>query len=90
MSTGLSKAPFWRAHATQRQAEQMRLVTKSVLDDLDGAVVVLDGLAVGIHVAQRRGHVVVALRQQAAVGRQELQLQGQALLEVLKRLRVVS
>ena len=46
-----------------RPKERTRRVTQAVLDDLDGAVVVLDGLAVRVHVAQRLGHVVVALRQ---------------------------
>ena len=73
-----------------RPKERTRRVTQAVLDDLDGAVVVLDGLAVRVHVAQRLGHVVVALRQQAAAGGQVLQLQGEALLEVFQRLGVVS
>lgn len=49
-----------------------------------------NGLAVLIHVAQGRGYVVVALCQQAAVGGQVLELQGQALLEVFQCLWVVT
>lgn len=57
-------------------------LTQAGLDDLDGAVVVLDGLAVLVHVAQCGGHMVVSLGQQTTVRRQVLQLQAEALLEV--------
>ncbi|TNN34837.1 hypothetical protein EYF80_054997 [Liparis tanakae] len=62
--------------------------TQPGLDDRDGAAVVLDGRAVLVHVAQRGGHVVVGLGQQAAVGGQVPELQSKALLEVLERLGI--
>lgn len=65
-------------------------LTQTSLDDFDGAVVVLNGLVVLVHVAQRGGHVVVSLRQQATVGGQVLQLQGKTLLEVFQGLWVVT
>lgn len=65
-------------------------LTQAGLDNLDGAVVVLDGLVVLVHVAQRRGNMVVGLRQQTAVRGQVLELQGQTLLEVFKRLGIVT
>lgn len=58
------------------------ILTQAGLDDLDGAVVVLDGLAVLVHVAQCGGHMVVSLGQQTTVWRQVLQLQAEALLEI--------
>lgn len=64
--------------------------TKTGLDDLYGAVVVLDGLAVLIHVAQCGGNVIVGLCQQTTVGRKVLQLQGKTLLEVFQRLGIVT
>lgn len=57
--------------------------TQTGFDDFYGAVVVLDGLVVLIHVAESRSNVVVGLREQTTVRRQVLQLQGKALLEVL-------
>lgn len=68
----------------------METRTQTGLDDRDGAAVVLDGRAVLVHVAQRGGHVVVGLGQQAAVGRQVPELQSKALLEVFQRLGVVT
>lgn len=67
-----------------------QVLTQTGLDDLYGAVVVLDGLVVLVHVAQGGGYVVVSLGQQATVCRQVLQLQSQTLLEVFKRLWVVA
>lgn len=58
------------------------MLTQTGLDDLDGAVVVLDGLAVLVHVAQCSGDMVVSLSQQTTVGSQVLELQGETLLEV--------
>lgn len=68
----------------------MFLLTQTGLNDLDGAVVVLDGLAVLVHVAQCGGHMVVSLGQQTTVWRQVLQLQAEALLEIFKRLWIVA
>lgn len=60
----------------------MYTLTQTGLNNFYGAVVVLDGLAVLIHVAQCCGDMVVGLSQQTTVGRQVLQLQGKTLLEV--------
>lgn len=65
-------------------------LTQTCLDDFYGAVVMLDGLAVLIHVAKCSSNVVVGLGQQTTVGRQVLQLQGEALLEVVQGLGVVT
>lgn len=50
----------------------------------------LDRLTVLIHVAQCSGDVIVGFGQQATVGRQVIQLQGETLLEVLECLGIVS
>lgn len=63
--------------------ESFKILTQAFLDDLDGAVVVLDGLTVFVHVAQSCGNVVMGLSQQTAVWRKVFQLQAQTLLEVL-------
>lgn len=69
-------------HTHGSSSEHAASLTQTGLDDFYGAVVVLDGLAVLIHVAQCSGNMVVGLSQQATVGRQVLQLQGKTLLEV--------
>lgn len=71
-------------------AGQDRALTQTGLYDFYGAVVVLDGLAVLIHVTQCGGDMIVGLSQQATVGRQVLQLQGKTLLEVFKCLGIVT
>lgn len=65
-------------------------LTQAALNDLDRAAVVQDGLAVLACVAVSHSQLVVSLSQQAAVGGQVLHLQGQAVLEVLHRCRVVT
>lgn len=78
--------PLWNQKLSEKTSENDSLspesLTQTGLDDFDGAVVVLDGLTVLVHVAQRSGDVIVGLSQQTTVGRQVLQLQGKALLEV--------
>lgn len=59
-----------------------KFITQTGLNDFYGAVVVLDGLAVLIHVTQCSGNMIVGLCQQTTVWRQVLQLQGETLLEV--------
>lgn len=74
----------------QTNLSSAHVLTQTGLDDLYGAVVVLDGLVVLVHVAQGGGYMVVSLCQQATVCRQVLQLQSQTLLEVFQCLWVVA
>lgn len=60
-----------------------KLLTQSFLNDLDGAVVVLDGLTIFVHVAQSCGNVIMGLSQQTTVWWKVFQLQAETLLEVL-------
>lgn len=48
------------------------MLTQSLLNDLYGAVVVLDGLTVFVHVAQSCGNMIMGLSQQTAVRRKVL------------------
>lgn len=50
----------------------------------------LDGLVVVARVTEGHAQLVVGLSQQAVVGREVLQLEGQAVLEVLQGLGVVT
>lgn len=65
-------------------------LTQPALDDLDGAIKVLDGLGILCGIAKGHTQLVVCLSQQAAVGGQVLQLQVQAFLEVLQGLTVIT
>lgn len=48
------------------------MLTQSLLNDLYGAVVVLDGLTIFVHVAESRGNVIMGLSQQTTVRREVL------------------
>lgn len=65
-------------------------LTQPAIDDGDGAVELLDGLAVLLVHAVSQTQLVVSLCEQAAVWVQVFQLQLQTLLEILQSLCVVS
>ena len=65
-------------------------LTQPALYHRDGALQLLDGLAVLEIQAVSQAQLVVSLGQQAAVWVQVLHLQLQTLLEILQRLSVIS
>ena len=71
------------------RTRERKILTQPAIDDCNGAVELLDGLAVLVGEGEVQTQLAVGLSQETAVRGQVLLLQGQTLLEVLHCLWVV-